>query len=260
MNSTLYHICEVPFFNGNANEAAKLIADSAIAGQSGYVCAVNTHSIVCSKENALLETALSSSLFNTADGIPLYWISILFKLTGVSHITGSDLMSQLLGCAQENKLPVYFYGCDDRTLNLIKIKLQSEYSKLIIAGMQAPGEITIPPELDLELITELAYTKAKIVFVGLGCPKQEIWMNLHAQKADCVFIGVGAVFDFYSENKKRSPEWMTKAGLEWFHRMCTDPKRLLKRYLVNNTRFIILVLRYLLLNKLVKQEQIAKYE
>ena len=235
MKKTLYSVCEVPLFSGNVDDASKLILDTAKSGEGAYVCAVNTHSVVCSKENNLLENSLNSSLINTADGMPLYWISKLCKLDGISHITGSDLLINLLVCSEQKGIPVYFYGCEEDTLGLIRERLEKEHPKLKIAGMEAPGEITIPPQIDHNLTKRLAQSKAKIVFVGLGCPKQEIWMNLHAQETGCVFIGIGAAFDFYAGIKQRSPEWMTEAGLEWLHRMASEPRRLLKRYFVNSS-------------------------
>ena len=141
----------------------------------------------------------------------------------------------------------FFYGSTEKTLNLLKHNLMKEYPNLEIAGVYAPPFRQLTKEEDKEIIQKINEAAPDFLWVGLGAPKQEIWMASHKNKVSAVMIGVGAGFDFYAGTVRRAPVWMQRCGLEWFYRLLQDPKRLWKRYVVTNSKFMWYMLRYLCL-------------
>ena len=132
----------------------------------------------------------------------------------------------------------YFYGSKEETLELLQQKLTNNYPGIQIAGMYSPPFRILTEEEDKVVVEKINETKPDFVWIGLGAPKQEKWMAAHLGKINGLMIGVGAGFDYYAENIKRAPEWMQKNNLEWLYRLLQDPKRLFKRYLITNTKFI----------------------
>lgn len=132
----------------------------------------------------------------------------------------------------------YFYGSKEETLEKLYQKLNENYPGIQIAGMYSPPFRPLTEEEDKAVIERINETKPDFVWVGLGAPKQERWMAAHQGEINGLMIGVGAGFDYYAENIKRAPMWMQKSNLEWLYRLIQDPKRLFKRYLVTNTKFI----------------------
>ena len=145
--------------------------------------------------------------------------------------------------ARDNGLKHYFYGSSEETLSLLKEKLTEKYPHLQIAGMVSPPFRELSEEEDKEMVGKINASGADIIWVGLGAPKQEKWMYAHKDRVNGVMIGVGAGFDYHAGNIKRAPGWMQKLSLEWLYRLMQDPKRLFKRYLVTNTRYLWLIHR-----------------
>ena len=152
------------------------------------------------------------------------------------RVTGPDLMLELF--ARENGLKHYFYGGSPETLQMLEQKLKERYPHLQIAGMVSPPFRSLSAEEDAAEVEKINASGADIIWVGLGAPKQENWMYDHRDKVHGVMIGVGAGFDYHAGNIKRAPMWMQKLSLEWLYRLMQDPKRLFKRYLVTNTRYL----------------------
>ena len=157
------------------------------------------------------------------------------------RVTGPDLMLALF--ARDNGLKHYFYGSSEETLALLKEKLAEKYPHLQIAGMVSPPFRELSEAEDKEMVDQINASGADIIWVGLGAPKQEKWMYAHKDHVNGVMIGVGAGFDYHAGNIKRAPGWMQKLSLEWLYRLLQDPKRLFKRYLVTNTRYLWLIHR-----------------
>jgi N-acetylglucosaminyldiphosphoundecaprenol N-acetyl-beta-D-mannosaminyltransferase len=118
------------------------------------------------------------------------------------------------------------------------VKLGKDFPNLSVTGIESPPILPNEPKIDPLIISRMKNSRAAIVFVGLGCPKQELWMHAYSPHIPAILIGVGAAFDFYAGTVKRAPLWMQKSGLEWFYRLCSEPRRLWKRYLVTNSQFI----------------------
>jgi len=205
----------------------------------GYVCVSNVHMVFTAKNHASLRAAMSASLANVSDGMPLVWELRRqgYKRTA-QRVSGPDLMIELCKKAQADKLPIYFYGGSPLVVELMKEKLLESFPNLLIAGLESPPMLPDEPEVDQVVVDRIKDSGAKIVFVGLGCPKQELWMHAYSPHIPAVLIGVGAAFDFFAGSVKRAPLWMQKSGLEWFYRLCSEPRRLWKRYLVTNSLFI----------------------
>lgn len=182
----------------------------------------------------------------TPDGMPVVWMLRALGFSNQMRINGPDLLWKLCGLVHPKKVSVYFYGGSDRTINKLSSRLSEAFPKLRISGMVSPPYRKLSEEeadADIKAIND---SGAGIVFVCLGCPKQEHWMAAHRGKINAVMIGVGAAFDYHAGTIKRAPVWMQNMGLEWFFRLITEPKRLWKRYLFTNSQFIFGALRQLI--------------
>ena len=176
------------------------------------------------------------ALFVLPDGKPLSVYSRKHGFPEAERVTGPDLMLELF--ARENGLKHYFYGGSPETLQMLEQKLRERYPHLQIAGMVSPPFRSLSEKEDAAEVEKINASGADIIWVGLGAPKQENWMYDHRDKVHGVMIGVGAGFDYHAGNIKRAPMWMQKLSLEWLYRLMQDPKRLFKRYLVTNTRYL----------------------
>jgi len=152
-------------------------------------------------------------------------------------------MKELLKRSKDHGWKHFFYGATQKTLDTLREKIEESYPGAEIAGMISPPYRTLTPEEDEEYVRQINESGADFLWVGLGAPKQEIWMAAHKGQINALMIGVGAAFDYESGNIKRAPMWMQKANLEWFYRLIQDPKRLFKRYFVTNFKYMWLTRR-----------------
>jgi N-acetylglucosaminyldiphosphoundecaprenol N-acetyl-beta-D-mannosaminyltransferase len=174
------------------------------------------------------------------DGMPLVWIMRAKGKHGQSRVYGPTLMLHVLEAAARGNLPVGFYGSRPEVLNMLIKRVQARYAGLHVAFACSPPFREMSRKEDLAIIEQINQSGVRILFVGLGCPKQEIWMAEHHGKVNAVMIGVGAAFDFHAGLKPQAPAWMQTFGLEWLFRLGTEPRRLWKRYLYHNPRFVFL--------------------
>jgi N-acetylglucosaminyldiphosphoundecaprenol N-acetyl-beta-D-mannosaminyltransferase len=144
---------------------------------------------------------------------------------------------------------VYFFGSSPATLAALATKLNVAFPKLVVGGFESPPFRAQTPQEDADAVARINTSGARLVFVGLGCPKQEHWMQSHRGCVNAVMLGVGAAFDFHAGTVSRAPEWMRKNSLEWLYRFASEPRRLWKRYLVTNSIFITRAAWQLLNNK-----------
>lgn len=230
----------------NIREVSSSILSLACDSISSFVCIANVHMVVTAKGNDFLRSAMNESAIVTSDGMPLVWELRRQGHKMAKRVPGPDLMLELCEQAQSKNLPIYFYGGTPAVADAMRDKLVARFPKLKIAGIESPPILLEQPEVDQEVITRIKVSGARIVFIGLGCPKQELWMHAYYPHLPAVLIGVGAAFDFFTNSVKRAPLWMQKSGLEWFYRLCSDPRRLWKRYLVTNSLFIYYLLREVL--------------
>ena len=182
----------------------------------------------------------------TPDGMPLVWMMRLKGLHNQQRVYGPTLMLHVLEAAAREKIPVGFYGGTPEVIELLVEQMQSRFAGLNVAFAVSPPFREMSRQEDLEVVEQINSSGARILFVGLGCPKQEIWMAEHKGKVNAVMLGVGAAFDFHAGVKRQAPAWMQRAGLEWLFRLFTEPRRLWKRYLYHNPRFLVLAIYDLL--------------
>jgi N-acetylglucosaminyldiphosphoundecaprenol N-acetyl-beta-D-mannosaminyltransferase len=207
--------------------------------ESRYVCICNVHSVVTAGRDAEFGRVVAQADMATADGAPVAWMLRKMGFAGQQRINGPDLMWRLCGEAERLALPVYFFGSTPETLDLLESRLRDQFKNLVISGCYSPPFRAASAEDDSAEAQRINASGAAVVFVGLGCPKQEMWMARQRGKVNAVMIGVGAAFDYHAGTVRRAPLWMQHAGLEWLHRLASEPGRLWKRYLVTNTVFLI---------------------
>lgn len=215
------------------------------ARESRYVTICNVHVVVSASQDAVYREIINSSDMATPDGAPVAWMLRRQGFVNQPRISGPDLMWALCERAAQESLPVYCYGSTEATLGLLDTRLREAFPGLRVT-MESPPFRVLSAEEDAAAVERINASGAGIVFVGLGCPKQERWMAEHRGRVNAVMIGVGAAFDFHAGTVARAPAWMRDNGLEWLHRLASEPGRLWKRYLVTNTLFILGAARQLL--------------
>ncbi len=222
------------------------ICNWALNRESRYVALCNVHSNVKALLNKNHRHVLNSADMTTPDGMPITWTLRKLGFPEQQRINGPDLMWRYCEKAETTGQKIFFYGSTDDVLNKLEAQLRKNFPKLQIVGMHSPPFRELTEEENNEVDNMLSASKANIIFVGLGCPRQERWMFERRGKINAVMLGVGAAFDYHAGNIKRAPIWMQNSGLEWVHRLAADPLRLWKRYLVSNPIFIIAITAQLL--------------
>lgn len=206
--------------------------------QSRYVTLCNVHSVVTASQDSVFQKVLAEADLALPDGAPVAWVLRHSGHPDQQRINGPDLTWRYLASAEKLGQSVFFFGSSEGTLKKLKQHLSESFPQLKVVGMVSPPFRELTPSEDQDYIAQINQSGAHIVFVGLGCPKQEIWMAQHRGKINAVMLGVGAAFDYHAGTIQRAPAWMQKTGLEWFHRLCSEPRRLAKRYAFTNTVFV----------------------
>lgn len=217
--------------------------------KSRTVSICNVHVVVTANKDPELQFAVNDSDIAAPDGMPLVWTLRKNGFPSAQRVCGPDVMLSVLSKINDaNNIPVFFYGSTWRTLNLLIKKVSARFPNVKISGSYSPPFRPLTPNEDDSITNIINSSGARIVFVGLGCPKQELWMVHHKGKINAVMLGVGAAFDFHAGVVVRAPKLLQSLGLEWCHRLYQEPKRLFQRYLITNTTF----LRYAIQRKLMK--------
>jgi N-acetylglucosaminyldiphosphoundecaprenol N-acetyl-beta-D-mannosaminyltransferase len=224
----------------NYERATAQIIDFASSGQSRYVSLCTVNQIMQARDSAPLADAMRQADLVTSDGMPLVWLLHWLGVSNASRVYGPDLMPLVLHAAARDGLPVAFYGGSEEVLDLLVRLVRTRFSELQIAFAEAPPFRTPTAKEDERSVRNVNASGARILFVGIGSPKQELWMHAHRDRLNCVMIGVGAAFDFLTGSKPQAPRWMQRSGLEWLFRLWSEPARLWRRYLLQNPRFIAL--------------------
>jgi N-acetylglucosaminyldiphosphoundecaprenol N-acetyl-beta-D-mannosaminyltransferase len=223
----------------NIENALTEIETLVIKKAGSYVCVSNVH--MCMEVFDSLEFA---SIVNNADliipdGKPLSWAQKLLGHPQAEQVRGQDIMNALCAVSGEKSLNIGFYGgSSEQLLDTVKAKLVASYPDIRITYAFSPPFRSLTETEDADLVSAINTAKVNVLFVGIGCPKQERWMAEHKPKVNCVMLGVGAAYDFIAGEKKHAPRWVQKIGMEWFFRLLSEPKRLWRRYFSTNPRFI----------------------
>lgn len=199
-----------------------------------YICVCNVHTTVMSYEDSEFCNIENSAVLTIPDGGPLATEARKRGFKDCERTTGPSFMEEMF----KTKYKHYFYGSSEETLNKLITNIKSKYQDINIVGYYSPPFRELTKQEDMEIINRINETNPDFVWVGLGAPKQEKWMFNHKDKIKGLMVGVGAGFDYFAGNIKRAPKWMQDLNLEWFYRLLQDPKRLFKRYLTTNFKYL----------------------
>lgn len=226
------------------SEVVDVIAEWVYAREQHYVCVTGVHGVMESQRSQDLLRIHEDSGLTVPDGVPLVWASHFAGAPRVERVYGPDLMLSVCQRAAAEGWGVFFYGGRDGVPEMLAARLTTRFPGLRVVGWHSPP---FRPLTDVESHREEALinaTNADIVWVGLSTPKQERWMDAHVGRLEApVMVGVGAAFDFHAGVLRQAPFWMQRQGLEWLFRLAVEPRRLWRRYLSNNPRFLALLLR-----------------
>jgi len=212
-----------------------------------YVCVTGVHGVMESQRDEVLRRIHDEAGLVTPDGMPLVWLSRIRGFRQVDRVYGPDLMLALCERSVVRGYRQFFYGGAEGVPEQLADSLRRRFPGLQVAGAYSPPFRPLTPEEDAEIVQMINEADADIVWVGLSTPKQELWMADHLGRVKApVMIGVGAAFDFHTGRKPQAPRWMQRAGLEWLFRLLTEPRRLWKRYLINNPVFVMLIIAQLI--------------
>jgi len=212
---------------------------------SSYVCFANVHMIMEAYKDARFNRVLTDADIVTADGAPISKLMSHVYKYKQERIAGMDLLPFLLCEAAKRNKSVYFYGSTQQVLETIEKKIVKEIPNLKIAGMYSPPFRNLSDYENTLIENKINDSRPDLVFVALGCPKQELWMANKKDKINACMLGVGQAFLVYAGVEKRLPKWMRNFCIEWIYRLYLEPGRLWKRYLINNSLFILLLPKFL---------------
>ena len=221
-------------------DACDQIASWARNKQSKFVVAANAHVVTTAWLDADYCNAVNDASLVTPDGVSLVKGMHLLGHKGQSRVYGPELMLHVCARAAKDDISIYLYGGTEMTLGKLSQVLRTQFPTLRIAGTYSPPFRTLTRMEEAIDTARINDSGAGVVFIGLGCPKQEKWMERQANKLNAVAIGVGAAFRFHSGEVSQAPGWMMKYSLEWLYRLYQEPNRLWQRYLVGNSLFLIL--------------------
>ena len=226
----------------NMPAAVRTIVGWIEGGEQHYVCVVPVHSVMDCLRDDEHRRIVNRSGMTTPDGMPMVWLCRLKGFRHVRRVYGPDLMLEMCRVSQEKKFRHYFLGGAEGVPEKLVANLTDSLPWLEVGGLYSPPFRELTPIETDEMIARINESKADILWVGLGSPKQERWMAEHIEALDVpVVIGVGAAFDFHAGVKKQAPRWMQQSGLEWLFRLASEPRRLWKRYLRANPAFVVLI-------------------
>jgi N-acetylglucosaminyldiphosphoundecaprenol N-acetyl-beta-D-mannosaminyltransferase len=220
--------------------AAEQVITWAKAGESRYVCVSTVHMVMEGHDRAEFQRIVNAADLVTPDGMPLVWGLKLLGIPSATRVYGPDLTPVVCEHAAREGVPVGFYGGTPEVLDRMIANLTARYPGLQVVYRHSPPFRPLTAEEEAREIEEIRASGARILFVGLGCPKQEQWMAARRGRIDAVMLGVGAAFDFLAGAKRQAPDLIQSLGLEWLFRLATEPRRLWRRYLYNNPRFVVL--------------------
>ncbi len=222
------------------------------AGESRYVCVANVHMIMEACDDPAFQSIVNGADFVTADGVPLVWVQRILGFGDAERVYGPDLTPYLCTAAAQADIPVAFFGASPDAREAMVAELRRTTPGLRVVYSKSPPFRELTPEEEIEIVRAINESGARILFVGLGCPKQERWMARNRGKIQAVMLGVGAAFDFIAGTKPKAPALLQSLGLEWLFRLASEPRRLWRRYAYHNPRFMAGVARQLIRRRKVR--------
>lgn len=224
----------------NLDLARDYFADCIRNKVRGYVCVTGVHGVMEAQDNPQMKAILNQALLCTPDGMPMVWCGKLNGFREMDRVYGPDLMMEI--CQLPNCRHFLFGGANGCAAEL-KRALEKRFPGIQVVGTYEPPWRPLNPAEEAALAEQVRQAQPDVMWVGLSTPKQEKFMAEYLPKlAVTIMVGVGAAFDFHTGRVRQAPRWMQRSGLEWFYRLCCEPRRLWKRYCKNNPRFAISVL------------------
>ena len=245
MQNTLptYNLLGINYTASDYENITKAIIDHASQRQSIGLIALAVHGLIESYDKPVLQQLIQSIHYVVPDGQPIKWCLNYFHQTNLKDkVSGPKLTWKVLEKANEEKLSLYLYGSTAKTLTLFQENIARNFPQIQLVGHHVDRFRNATKEEDEADIIKINQSGAQLILVGRGCPRQEIWVAEHIGKINGVMLAVGAAFDIHANILKQAPVWMQNNGLEWFFRLIQEPRRLWKRYLFTNSKFIYLIL------------------
>ena len=233
----------------SAADAAATVATWADEGRGRVVCAANVHMVMEAWDDPGFARALAGADLVVCDGRPLVWYCRAAGFGAARQARGLDVMLAACSEAERSGIRVGLYGGTSDALQLVRRRLSEAYPELDIAYSYSPPFRELTSAEDDAVTAAIEEEGVQVLFVALGCPKQERWMLAHRDRVAAVMLGVGAAVDFVAGSVPSAPRWMQVAGLEWAFRLAHEPRRLWRRYARSNLRFVLLAARTLLSNR-----------
>lgn len=227
------------------SESAERILDLARNRKSSYICFANVHMSIEAYENPNFARMVNAAKLVCADGMTLVKAVKFKHRKEIERVAGMDMMPTLINKCEEQGISLFFLGSTDEILGLIRKRVEKENPNLKVAGYFSPPFKKLTEKEKAAHRELINNSGAQMVFVALGCPKQEKWMAENSPELNAVLLGVGAAFPIYARAQKRAPEWLRNMSLEWVFRLMQDPQRLFKRYFYTNSKFVFLFLKEL---------------
>jgi N-acetylglucosaminyldiphosphoundecaprenol N-acetyl-beta-D-mannosaminyltransferase len=226
-------------------EATELVCAWGGSHESRMVCCANVHVAVTARDRTDLRDAMEKADLVTPDGMPLVWMLRRLGFPQQQRAYGPDLMLSVCERAEALNLGVAFFGSTREVLDSLIDSLKLRYPNLSIVSTISPPFRRLSADENVQVAKQINDAGASVIFVGLGAPRQELWMHEQKEAIAGVMIGVGAGFDFHAGTVRQAPRWLMRSGLEWLFRLIVEPRRLWRRYFTTIPRFILLALRQL---------------
>lgn len=224
----------------NMQDTVNLIINHIEELRGKFICLTNVHTTVMAEKDEEYRNVQNAAFLALPDGSPLALLQRLRGFKEAEQVAGPDLMQVLCKVTENTDITHYFYGSSQKTIDALRKNLTQNYPGLKIAGMESPPFRPLTKEEDEDAVRRINESGAALVWIGLGAPKQEVWMYEHQDRINGLMLGVGAGFDFHAGTVKRAPGWMRRHYLEWLYRLIQDPRRLWKRYVSTNGKFLLL--------------------
>lgn len=219
--------------------AASIIESAVQEGTKGYVCVTGVHGVMVAQSDPEFRDILNHALLVTPDGMPTVWVGRLQGNSDMKRVFGPDLMLEVCRRSAGNGVRHFLYGGNPGVADELAERLRRMFPGIEVVGTFTPPFRPLVPSEKLALEAQLESALPDIIWVGLSTPKQEKFMAANFRRFSCkIMIGVGAAFDIHTGHVKDAPQWIKDAGLQWAHRLCQEPRRLWKRYLLNNSAFL----------------------
>jgi len=227
----------IPFLQRTLEQATREVIGYAVSERQAAFHLVNAYSIAASSENFVYREVLERSEHNLPDGFPISFLT-KFSSQPLTQVRGPSLFREVIEKSQGQGVKHFFLGSTDQVLDLLVSKVRQSYPNALIAGYHSPPFAPLTENERVEQAKRVIDSGANLIWVALGTPKQDIEAKKISMETGKTVVAVGAAFDFLAGTAAEAPRWMSKVGIEWIFRLMTEPKRLWRRYLIGNFRFI----------------------